>query len=85
MRYLRLALPKQAGRARPPYAKGLKRAMYACVCRAVTESEINECIAAGAKSAKQIRDATGAGSDCAICIRRICAMLKRNTELAAAS
>ncbi|MFO7250394.1 MAG: (2Fe-2S)-binding protein [Actinomycetes bacterium] len=59
--------------------------MYACVCRAVTESEIYECIAAGAKSAKQIRDATGAGSDCAICIRRICTMLKRSVELATTS
>ncbi|ADG87430.1 hypothetical protein TBS_25560 [Thermobispora bispora] len=54
--------------------------MYACICRAVTESEVLEAIAAGAKSARQIRDATGAGSDCAICVRRLCAILKR-TEL----
>lgn len=57
--------------------------MYACVCRAVTESQIHEAIAAGATSAKKIRDATGAGGDCAICVRRICAMLKGTPELVA--
>mgnify|MGYP002620471841 CR=1 FL=1 len=57
--------------------------MYVCVCRAVTDSEIHECIAAGATSARQIRDATGAGGDCAICVRKICAMLKRSKDLVA--
>ncbi|MFC7645017.1 (2Fe-2S)-binding protein [Streptosporangium lutulentum] len=55
--------------------------MYACVCRAVTENEVHDCIAAGAKSAKQIRDATGAGGDCASCVRKICAILKRSENL----
>jgi bacterioferritin-associated ferredoxin len=58
--------------------------MDACICRAVTESEVLEAIAAGAKSARQIRDATGAGSDCAICVRRLCAILKRSEELTTA-
>ncbi|MEV5407925.1 (2Fe-2S)-binding protein [Thermopolyspora sp. NPDC052614] len=55
--------------------------MYVCVCRAVTESEIRDCIAAGATRAKQIRDTTGAGGDCAICVRKICAILKSSSEL----
>ena len=39
-------------------------------------------IAAGAKSARQIRDTTGAGGDCASCVRKICAILKRSEEYA---
>ncbi|NUT44164.1 MAG: (2Fe-2S)-binding protein [Thermoactinospora sp.] len=54
---------------------------YVCVCRAVTEGEVHNCIAAGAKSAKQIRDTTGAGGDCASCVRKICAMLKRSEDV----
>ncbi|GII53232.1 hypothetical protein Pth03_16210 [Planotetraspora thailandica] len=56
--------------------------MYVCICRAVTESEVHECIADGATSAKQIKDATGAGGDCALCVRKICAILKRSEDLA---
>lgn len=55
--------------------------MYACICRAVTESEVCAAIAAGARSAKQIRDTTGAGGDCASCVRGICAILKRSANL----
>jgi bacterioferritin-associated ferredoxin len=50
----------------------------------VTENEVHDCIAAGAKSAKQIRDTTGAGGDCARCVRKICAILKRSEELTTA-
>ncbi|MEV7967279.1 (2Fe-2S)-binding protein [Sphaerisporangium sp. NPDC088356] len=57
--------------------------MYVCICRAVTDSDVHDCIAAGAKSARQIRDVTGAGKDCATCVRKICAMLKRSEELVA--
>ncbi|WP_344481591.1 (2Fe-2S)-binding protein [Nonomuraea monospora] len=58
--------------------------MYVCICRAVTENEVHDCIAAGATSAKQIRDTTGAGGDCARCVRKICAILKRSEELTTA-
>ena len=33
--------------------------MYVCVCRAVTENDVHDCIAGGATSAKQVRDTTG--------------------------
>jgi bacterioferritin-associated ferredoxin len=55
--------------------------MYVCICHAVTESEVHDSIAAGAKTARQVRDATGAGGDCASCVRKICAMLKRSEDL----
>ncbi|MFC4531485.1 (2Fe-2S)-binding protein [Sphaerisporangium dianthi] len=57
--------------------------MYVCICRAVTDSDVHDCIASGARSARQIRDATGAGADCATCVRKICAMLKRSEDLVA--
>lgn len=59
--------------------------MYVCICHAVTESEVHDCIAAGARSARQIRDATGAGGDCASCVRKICAILKRSEDLVASA
>jgi len=55
--------------------------VYVCVCRAVTENEVHDCISAGARSARQVRDATGAGGDCASCVRKICAILKRSEDL----
>ncbi|WP_067172738.1 (2Fe-2S)-binding protein [Microtetraspora niveoalba] len=55
--------------------------MYVCVCRAVTESEVHDCIAEGARTARQVRDMTGAGGDCALCVRKVCAMLKRSDDL----
>jgi len=54
--------------------------MYVCICRAVTESEVHASITAGARTVRQIRDTTGAGGDCARCVRKICAMLKRSEE-----
>jgi bacterioferritin-associated ferredoxin len=61
--------------------KGPCRAMYVCICRAVTENEVHDCIAGGARSARQVRDTTGAGGDCGSCVRKICAMLKRSEDL----
>ncbi|MFD2355632.1 bacterioferritin-associated ferredoxin [Nonomuraea ferruginea] len=47
--------------------------MYVCVCRAVTENEVHDCIAAGAKSAKQVRDTTGAGGRLRpVCTKDLC-------------
>ncbi|MET8332426.1 (2Fe-2S)-binding protein [Streptosporangium canum] len=63
------------------HERGFSPAMYVCVCRAVTENEVHDCIAGGAKSARQVRDITGAGGDCASCVRKICAILKRSEDL----
>ncbi|GII75473.1 hypothetical protein Sru01_04550 [Sphaerisporangium rufum] len=42
---------------------------------------MHACVAAGARTARQVRDITGAGRDCATCIRKVCAILKRSEEL----
>jgi bacterioferritin-associated ferredoxin len=49
--------------------------MYACICHAVTEAEVSEHIAAGARTEEAVGDACGAGTGCGSCLDRICDML----------
>ncbi|WP_283138532.1 (2Fe-2S)-binding protein [Rhizohabitans arisaemae] len=55
--------------------------MYVCICLAVTENDVHDCINSGAKSARQVRDTIGAGGDCGSCVRKICAMLRQAEAL----
>ncbi len=41
--------------------------MYACICKAVTVSEVHAAIDAGADSVEAVGDITRAGTDCAGC------------------
>ena len=41
--------------------------MYVCICRAVTESEIQRAIARGAQSVRALRDELGIVDDCGRC------------------
>ncbi|HMU99544.1 MAG TPA: (2Fe-2S)-binding protein [Rhodocyclaceae bacterium] len=41
--------------------------MYVCVCHAVTERQIHEAAAAGAKTLKDLRRDLGVASDCGRC------------------
>ena len=45
--------------------------MYACICHAVTTAEVDAVVALGATSVKQVRNATGAGSGCGTCVKRL--------------
>ena len=49
--------------------------MYACICHAVTESEVDAEIALGARSVKAIRKNTGAGASCGSCVKRLSCLL----------
>ena len=49
--------------------------MYACICHAVTTAEVDAAVALGAKSVKQVRKATGAGSACGTCVKRLSCLL----------
>ncbi len=42
-------------------------AMYVCVCNAVTESQIRDARALGARSLPELRDVTGVASCCGAC------------------
>ena len=49
--------------------------MYACICHAVTTAEVDAVVALGATSVKQVREATGAGSACGTCVKRLSCLL----------
>jgi bacterioferritin-associated ferredoxin len=45
--------------------------MYVCICAAVTEAELRNCIRAGAATVDEVGDACGAGTGCGTCHERI--------------
>jgi bacterioferritin-associated ferredoxin len=49
--------------------------LYACICHAVTTAEVDAAVALGAKSVRQVRKATGAGSGCGTCVKRLSCLL----------
>ena len=56
--------------------------MYACVCKAVTESAVQACHNAGMRNVRQVSSATRAGTGCGQCVSRLRSMLAgaRETE-----
>jgi bacterioferritin-associated ferredoxin len=54
--------------------------MYACVCHAVTEDDVQDHVVAGAGSAKEVRTACGMRPGCGSCVARICALIRQHTE-----
>jgi bacterioferritin-associated ferredoxin len=59
--------------------EGLGR-MYICICHAVTERELREAIAAGARTEEAVGVHCGAGTSCGTCLERIGDMLGITTE-----
>ena len=55
--------------------------MYACICLAVTETEVSDTIAAGAVTEEEVAGACGAGTGCGSCLDRICAMITERHPL----
>ncbi len=49
--------------------------MFVCLCNGVTSQVVNEVVAAGATTTKQVADACGAGADCGRCRRTIRAII----------
>ncbi|MGH3913967.1 MAG: (2Fe-2S)-binding protein [Pseudonocardiaceae bacterium] len=49
--------------------------MYVCICRAVTDAQVNGCIAAGASTIEDVGDRCGAGTGCGSCHERIADLL----------
>jgi bacterioferritin-associated ferredoxin len=50
--------------------------MYVCVCLAVTESEVREAVACGAKTREAVTRSCKAGGDCGACHSMINAILE---------
>lgn len=53
--------------------------MIVCLCYAVTQSDVEAEISAGARTEKQIGERCAAGTDCGDCIENISAILRRST------
>ncbi|MGP4113097.1 (2Fe-2S)-binding protein [Streptomyces sp. 4N509B] len=51
--------------------------MYVCSCFGITEEQVREHAAAGACTPRQLASASGAGTDCGSCVRRIQGLLGR--------
>jgi bacterioferritin-associated ferredoxin len=51
-------------------------AVYVCICFAVSESELADVIAAGARTEEAVGDTCGAGAGCGNCRDRICDQLR---------
>ncbi|MGV0746329.1 (2Fe-2S)-binding protein [Mycolicibacterium sp. XJ870] len=49
--------------------------MFVCLCTGTTSHVVNEIVAAGATTSKQVADACGAGGDCGRCKRTIRAII----------
>ena len=45
--------------------------MYVCICNAVTEDDVHGCVAAGACSTRQVKEACGWKPGCGSCTRRL--------------
>jgi bacterioferritin-associated ferredoxin len=45
--------------------------MFVCLCTGVTSHDVDDIVANGAKTSKQIAEACGAGGDCGRCRRTL--------------
>ena len=50
--------------------------MFVCLCTGVTSHVVNECVAKGASTSKEVAAACGAGSDCGRCKRTVRAIIE---------
>lgn len=58
--------------------------MFVCMCIAVTEREIRECIHAGARTVEEVSDCSMAGTGCGGCRETIAMLLENEGGLAGA-
>ncbi|SFK60451.1 (2Fe-2S)-binding protein [Geodermatophilus ruber] len=50
--------------------------MYVCICFAVSENQLADVIADGARTEEEVGDACAAGTGCGNCLDRICDRLR---------
>jgi bacterioferritin-associated ferredoxin len=50
--------------------------VYVCICFAVSESQLADVIADGARTEGEVGDACAAGTGCGNCLERICDRLR---------
>jgi bacterioferritin-associated ferredoxin len=50
--------------------------VYVCICFAVSDTQLGDVIADGARTEEEVGDACGAGTGCGNCLDRICDRLR---------
>jgi bacterioferritin-associated ferredoxin len=55
--------------------------MFVCLCTGVTSHDVNEVVANGATTSKQIAEACGAGGDCGRCRRTLRAIIEAHHQV----
>lgn len=45
--------------------------MFVCVCKQVTDTEVDQAVAHGADTVAALGEATGAGTDCGACVKAL--------------
>jgi bacterioferritin-associated ferredoxin len=55
--------------------------MFVCLCMGVTSHDVDEVVANGATTSKQIAEACGAGGDCGRCRRTLRAIIAAHREV----
>lgn len=55
--------------------------MFVCLCTGATSHAVNEVVAKGAKTSKQIAEACGAGADCGRCRRTLRAIIESHFQV----
>jgi len=55
--------------------------VYVCLCRAVTDGQIRAAVAAGATNLPALRSCLGVATDCRVCTRIACSVLKEAREV----
>jgi bacterioferritin-associated ferredoxin len=53
--------------------------MYVCLCNGITSAMVDEAIADGARTTKQLAEQWGAGADCARCRHTLRTMIAAHT------
>ncbi|MCH9697307.1 MAG: (2Fe-2S)-binding protein [Gammaproteobacteria bacterium] len=52
--------------------------MYVCICKAITEKQVNHAISDGLCSRRQLTEKLGVGSECGKCVRQVSEMIRSN-------
>jgi bacterioferritin-associated ferredoxin len=59
--------------------------MYVCLCTGTTCKTVNEAVARGASTCKQVANECGAGLDCGRCVRNLKALIEAGSKQAVAA
>lgn len=55
--------------------------MFVCLCNGITSHDVDQCVANGARTSKQVAEACGAGGDCGRCRRTLRAIIAAHCEV----